>query len=96
MGRSKSTNSMATASENADIAVLKEQMGAVTKTLEEIKNDVKSVVNTFSNLPEIYVTRKEFDLSKSNNLLKTILTAVFVAAISGLIEYFFLTAIGHK
>lgn len=77
-------NNVASKSENAEIAVLQDQMSSVQSALIDIRSDTKSIVTSLATLPQNYVSKTEFETFKKElkaaNLTKTV-TYILVTAI---------------
>lgn len=84
---------MANKSENAEIAVLQDQMGRTNADITEIKGDVKTVLAKFeayANLQDqLTVLRTEFEQyrkdQKNSNFIKTFGAVLITATISALV-----------
>ena len=96
---------MASRSENADIAVLQDQVGNMQNDLGEIKGDVKSIMASVATMPQHFVTTEEFaayriaqelaikDLRKrswAENTLSAIAGVVLTTLISTIIYILFI------
>lgn len=64
---------MATKSENADIAVLQEQMKGMTEDMGDVKSDVKKILDRLDNS---YVKKEEFRAFKWTTIPITIIVSV--------------------